>query len=576
MMIATALATYPARAYEVSFANDTSATVSIVRKIPISHNLDGIVANGDILFERESIPDKLEIGDINNLGKAKLSFQGGRLICFERDGSDVERESDKRFLTAQPGNMAELWRKKADGDEGAWKYWDKSNRLRLWFFNPNGAGTLFAEISLALFVLAILVLHRKVIRAILLAGAGITVAFLLATGSRGSLIALVASVIVASTAVLRDLKPKTIVICTLSAIAIVGVAIGCLGGDRFGKHLIAMDDGNMQRVRAWRAAPAMMAAAPAGWGEKPGYAYNEWFQAEKDTHVLDYLVNTHLTWMAGKGWAFSFFYSLGWALLFSLLLACRGRYCAASLAMWTLFFIANWFSTLGFFVSLWIIPAIFTIPAAIEMAKRFKAAKMRYLVAGLSSPAIALGVVWGAIAVGKADLAKMDVPVRNDGKAVYVGTGEPISYIVPDYWVLCRYRIGGMGRDIRAWCRAHKGEGSIAIVESIDELPPKTDRIVLVGRSCREFMSKARKSAKSKSIESLPKAKEIVFIAPNLTIRKLPEKLLKALRVRIYTGEFLAEVTGDLGLRRPWLEIVRGCELYLPNWVELATKGDGR
>ena len=178
------------------------------------------------------------------------------------------------------------------------------------------------------------------------------------------------------------------------------------------------------------------------------------------------------------------------------------------------------------------------------------------------------------IAMGNSDLAKMEVPVRNDGRAVHVGRGEPAAYVVPDFWVLCRYSYGGMGRDIRDWCRAHEGKGSIAVVDSVGNLPPKMDKLVLVGRSCSEYLKRMKMVSRDKSAATgFPLAKHLVFISPNLAIRKISEKLASTLRLKVFSGEFLAEVTGDAKFRRPWLNIVPGCELYLPDWLELAMSG---
>ena len=86
-------------------------------------------------------------------------------------------------------------------------------------------------------------------------------------------------------------------------------------------------------------------------------------------------------------------------------------------------------------------------------------------------------------------------------------------------------------------------------------------------------MAKMKKAAKDKiSFESFPRAKQTVFISPNLSIKKIGTKLARALHLKVYSGEFLAEVTGDLGTKVPWARIVPGCELYLPAWVELAMR----
>lgn len=582
LTICMCLAVNTVSAYEILFNVGTNRKASVVHKVPVLHNREGVLERGNILLlGSSSLSDKLWIRNINGLGTALFQFKDGRLERFFRETEDsAKKEKDERYLCESPENptqMADLWRKPSTGDTEAWDYWARSSRIRLWFFNPNAAGTLFAEIALVLASLALLIFRRKLICILLGCAAVVPVAFLVLTGSRGSFIALAVGglAIAVMYFVLRRVGWKVLAVAGFAVLSLFGALALGLGGKRFGKELVAVDSGNVQRLRAWGAAPAMMAAAPRGWGEKCGHAYNEWFQREEDTHVLSYLVNTHLTWMAKKGWVFSFFYVLGWSLLFLQFLAhINERWNVLAFGMWSLFFVANWFSTLGFFFSLWIIPVLCTVPAFVQWGRSAKRDWKVYVVLCLVAPLISFGTVWGMVAVGRAELAKMDVPVRHDGKAVYVGKGDPVAYVVPDYWVLCRYRYGGMGRDIRAWCKAHEGEGSIVVVDSIANLPTKIDRLVLIGRSCREYMGRMKIAVKNKSVATgLSVAKHLVFVSPNLTIRKLSRKLADALHLKVFTGEFLADVTGDTNFKSPWLNIIPKCELYLPNWLELAVKG---
>jgi len=577
LMVTAAFIANAAGAYVISFDTAVSCNRSLVHKIPISHNREGVVERGNVIERAATLPDNLKISSVNGLGAALFQFTNGCLTLFQRNGNEQTKAKDIAYLSANstsPLQLPELWRVMPNDANTGWKYWEKSSRLRLWFYNPNGAGALFAEIALVLFAIVVLIIKNNLLRVVLGGCAVASTILLLMTGSRGSLIALVASVIVVTMAyiIFRNVKVRETLAVSLIIVAASVFAVLAFSSNRFGRNLLSVDAGNVQRLRAWRSAPAMIAAAPNGWGDNCGQAYCEWFQEESDSHVLYYLVNTHLTWMAGKGWLFSGVYVFGWVLLFAMLLAnFRNRWSALALAMWTLFFIANWFSTLGQFASLWVIPSLCAIPAAVEWTRNFKSMKLRYAVACMAAALAAAGVVYGVISIGRADLAKAEISVRNDGNAVYVGTGEPIVYVVPDQWVLCRYEIGGMGRDIRAWCRSHAGEGTIAVVDSIDKLPPKPDRLVLVGRACLGYMSKMKKAAKDKkSFESFPRAKQTVFISPNLSIKKIGAKLAHALHLKVYTGEFLAEVAEDLGAKAPWAKIVPGCELYLPDWMDLA------
>ena len=422
--------------------------------------------------------------------------------------------------------------------------------------------------------LATLIFQKRAARILLAVASTIPLVFLLLTGSRGSLLALALGigVIAMSLMIIHKKGLRCFLIWGMIGVSLAATLIVGIGGERFYKNFVTGDAGNVQRFRAWRMAPAMMAAAPNGWGERSGYAYNEWFQDEDDTHVLLYLVNTHLTWMVARGRTFSILYICAWVALFlTLLMHVKNCWNAVALAAWTLFFSANCFSTLGHFVSLWVFPILCTIPAVVVWLKSMKVRKKYFLTVAIVSPLFALGIFSGIVTVGEKDLAKMEVPIRNDGNAVYVGSGEPVVYIVPDYWVLGRYERGSIGRDIRVWCKNHTNSGTIAVVTSIEKIPKTVERLVLVGRSCLEYISLLRTAVIDKSaLKDIPVAKSILFISPNLAMRKISKSLVGALHLKAYMGEFLAEVTGDLEDVRPWVQIVPECELYLPNWVEIA------
>ena len=566
-----------ASGYEVLFDASVNGKSSDVHKVPIAHNCEGVIERGNVLKRAGALPDRIDFSDFNGLGRAVLEFKEGRLVRFKRDSNSEAKEKDEEYLRSKPIQMVDLWRTRSFGTEEQWRYWDKSSRLRLWFFNPNGAGTFFAQIALVLLSIGVLIFRKPILRIVFACCSIIPFVFMLLTGSRGSLVALASGigVMVVSYMVFRKSELKRFAMMGMIGVAVVAALIFGFGGERFYKNFLSGDAGNAQRLRVWRAAPAMMVAAPNGWGDRCGYAYNEWFQAEDEAHVFQYLVNTHLTWMVGKGWTFSFFYILGWIfLLMTLLSQIRERWSAVALSSWVLFFVANWFSTLGHFGSLWVLPVFCTIPAVVVWLRGLKAKIKCFLVVGGASPLVAFCLMFGLISVGKADLAKIEVPVRKDGSVVYVGTGEPVAYVVPDFWVLCRHKYGGMGRDIRAWCKNHADGGAIAVVDSLEKLPKKMERLILVGCSCREYMSRVIAAGKDKStFKDLPVAKNLLFVSPNLTMGKISARLARALHLNAYIGEFLAEVTGDLARGCPWVKIVPACELYLPDWMELAMQG---
>ncbi|MBQ4200050.1 MAG: hypothetical protein II649_09215, partial [Kiritimatiellae bacterium] len=141
-------------------------------------------------------------------------------------------------------------------------------------------------------------------------------------------------------------------------------------------------------------------------------------------------------------------------------------------------------------------------------------------------------------------------------------------------WVLCRYEYGGMGRDVRTWCNENPDGGVLAIVDSVEDIPDNCGHLILVGRACRDYLRVLMKQAGNISKGKVPRPKCLTLISPNLSVAKLPEKMVESLGIRSFEGEFLAEVSGDAQKDVSWLEIVPECELYLPNWLNLALGND--
>ncbi len=68
----------------------------------------------------------------------------------------------------------------------------------------------------------------------------------------------------------------------------------------------------------------------------------------------------------------------------------------------------------------------------------------------------------------------------------------------------------------------------------------------------------------------MPKA--IVFPSPPLPPQAVPELLLKSVKVRLVIGEFAAAFFEEYRNPPPWVKVVPGAELYVPNWMRWAAK----
>ena len=215
--------------------------------------------------------------------EAALTFSGGRLKCFSRKSSDEQRKRDLRFILGDDKwsqvSLRRLWfrkkQRKTDGD-----YWGKGNvRMRLWFANPNGAGVLWAEVG-TLFLAGLLFLRSRKWKI----GCGIVLlmacVLLWMTESRGSFLAFcVGATLLIFSYLARYFSLKRMCV-TVGIVVLVGglIATGALG-ERFGKNLFAPGSDRQQRICTWSTAPALIAAAPDGWGVgASGHAYCDWFQ----------------------------------------------------------------------------------------------------------------------------------------------------------------------------------------------------------------------------------------------------------------------------------------------------------
>ena len=516
-----------------------------------------------------------------NAGAATLVFKDGHLSAFRRDGGDDnQRKKDIAALTTRPKKqpaLRQLWRRRTAEQEekakGAW--WRGGDRLRLGYFNPNAAGTLFAEFS-ALFAALALVLRRRVVRMACLAAAGVSLVALLMTGSRGSLVALALGTALAGCMYFgKKLLRWRGLACVLAVVAVAGLVLYVAGratDGRFGSALFSVDKGNVQRLRCWAAAPEMMAAAPSGWGEDPGRAYCDWFQGLEDNHRLYYLVNSHLTWMVQNGHLFRCAYVTVWLMLFVFFFAfARRKASQIAVAVWGTFAVALWFSTVGIFSTLWMLPAccgIFALAVGVLSVLRGGCQMRVRRVAACVAGCILVGgaVPFAVEAAGRAKLEKRAMPAYRDGSAVKLGRGEAKTAILNDATVLADGAIGSFGHELRTWLAGRPDVGAVLIADDPADLPPSVDCLVAAGKGASRYLKHRAAHLKS---GNYCHARKTVFLSPPFPPAAVPHVLQLGTDVRMVIGEFASRLDEGFARERPWLKIVPGCELYVPGWTAL-------
>lgn len=515
---------------------------------------------------------EVRCGNFLDTGPAVMMFKDGRLVSFGRPSSGRDKSDDLKLLTTSPfkkPSVTQLWRPRKDADDVAWKYWNQSGRLRLWYFNPNAAGTLFAELSLALFALCFL-FRKKTFRIAAGLGGAVFAGLLLYTHSRGSLLAfLVGFAVLAVPSVIRRFSLKG-VLGAVGVVAVVAILLAAgVFGERFGSEMFAVDEGNIQRLRCWAAAPRMMADAPGGWGENCGRAYCDWYQAVDDTHSLRWLVNSHLTWMVEYGSVFGYCYVFAWMAAAFLLWRCRrSRYASAAAAQWALLFVSLWFSTVGIFVSLWVLPVLLSIPVLIACgpgvvkgSSPVRSVSILFVIALVS-----ISLVEAMRFAGRrmSDGAKISVSRR--GGLTVLGDGPDELTILQDGYVLSNWRNGVFGREIRSFLENNAGV-RISVADGVADLPPFSRRLVLVGRSGVDFLRHYVANRDGSTV----RFEKLFFISPPFAPQAIPRRLLREAEVSAGYGEYAVALLPQSEDFPPWVTVVPGAELYVTNWLNMVS-----
>ena len=512
----------------------------------------GIVTNGQASV-RTKVSGKLR----------RYDFLHGHLINI----IDGEKIINPPVAPAVTNAVAAFWPNGRYSDARESLFFKFSNRFTWFYANPNKAGCLFAE--LALLTLLMVFVRRNAVR---IPGVLLTAALfvlILKTESRGSLLAFVVAAAIVFLFQLKhvSLKLKLSVMSLAAVAAIGGVCALGLGG----RFTTLFDQGNVVRMSFFRQLPAMMACSPEGWGS-PGCAaaaFGDWFQSRNGFLLVAGLVCGHVIKLVTYGWAMRFAYLALWlgALVCGFAQAWRGRspFC---LAMWTLFGLTAVFNATVCVWSLWILPLV---ALAFSMASLRAVRKRTLALAAVGVIVVAGGLTASVWFAGERAISGLEVRILGNAHRVHVRALHPRTWVWDDGFVLDGGFPGIRGKDIRSYyARNPKARGMI-LVDRFEELPteskPKENpygRLVLTGRTATQFLS----DYKAGKVPLLPK--EILFLSAPVHYRDIPPTLLSEVKVKMVVGEHLARALGDWKDRPKWVRVVKGCRLYIPNWIEEA------
>ena len=433
--------------------------------------------------------------------------------------------------------------------------WKDGSRLRLWFDNPNKAGLLFAEVALAALVL--LFLRRW--WWMCLGGLFSLGAFgcLVATSSRGGFLAFLCGLGFLSLARIKALLNWRRLLAVVAALALAAGWIAWSGqSERLAKNLFQEGQTETSRLLVWREVPRMIVDAPGGWGSgNSARAYIDWYQ-KKNNCLLKNMISGHLTFLVEAGWPLRLGYVAFWilALVLSLRQSLQGRSPVPG-AILTAFAVAACFNPVVHVPELLVLPLVAVV--AVVRCEMGPGAGRRLIMPGAVA-LIGTAVLVAATYVLAAKLGGESVPsIHRSGRAVILNGTSAETWVVDDDFVLHGGYWWMEGQEIRMHFRKNPQAAAVGWVRSVEDLPPSAKRIVLVGTAAGKYLGMTRR----------PTAEETIFLSPDCTWRAVPEEMAASGRVRFVVGGVAARRSEDYARAPNWVEVVRGAELYIPNWM---------
>lgn len=241
-------------------------------------------------------------------------------------------------------------------------------RLHLGLGNPNVAGALLAMALVSGLAFTLGGQSRggrlaATAAALALAG-GLGLALAM-TGSRGGLVALLVGIAVLLVAGARTAGDRA----RLAAAALLATCVFLLSPAGRRWQPPAEDGSAASRVRVFARVPAMVAAAPTGWGPgRSGEAYRQWFQVG-DTAIYRHVLSTHAVWLTERPWVAGWLYLFGWGVALVWVAPGRAPWTAGALACGVAFAVAGCFSHVGERAVAWAFPGAWLVAAGVARAR---------------------------------------------------------------------------------------------------------------------------------------------------------------------------------------------------------------
>ena len=500
------------------------------------------------------------------VGERTVLFRDGKLLYARASGREYDFKFDEEGPRGAP--MESLWpdAAKSPGRIRA-DIWG-SDRLRLWFDNPNCAAVLFAQVALAALAALLFLGAAWRVHAAVWFAAGFVA--LVQSSSRGGFIGFLGGAAVlgaagaARGAARRAFASRRVRAASALAAACMAAYVAFVAGGRFGSGIVSQDSVT-DRLALWREVPHMMADAPDGWGfGNSGRAYMEWYGDLPRSHTVRSLISTHLTWLVEMGNAGRVTYVFLWVLalaLFAESAAC-GR-SALPLAIGVAFFASAVFNHVGESPALWAAPALSL--AAYAAGRPWRRARSVCAWASVAVIAASLAVASGSLLCrpSAVDRRGGHFAVRRSGPAVIMNGGTPSTWVVDD--VCSGYALSGgyfTGREVRTFFSQVSDLMPLGVVRSVEDLPRDAEKVAVGGMSCADYI----RLWKAGGVARPPK--RLLLVSPPFPPSEVPGDLLAASEVKMVAGEFAARYWPRGEAKPPWVEIEKRAELYIPDWME--------
>jgi len=412
------------------------------------------------------------------------------------------------------------------------------------FGNPNKTAVLIGLLMMACWIFAFWKKHGFWFALVLFTGLGMC---LIHTYSRGGVVSVFAGMACLAAFAPRPWPWGRMAALLLSFVFLAGYSIWWDAGPRYVEGM--SDQSITHRLEIWKQTPRMMVDAPAGWGfGRSGYAYMQWYQSDAELTGYRTLVNSHLTWLVEGGWLFRVFYIMAWGSIFLLLWPKSGRpWRALPFALWIMWAVAMFFSSVGESPWLWIIPVL---ALAASLADRFTNSHWPCRKAWLLPPLAAAFFCLLVIAVS--DITPSDPPVRKKGDAILLGASEPaVWFLRPDASVLGEH----YGHELRDYAK----KIPCGVTASADDIS-HAGVLILSGK-----LPPALKSLQPR---------QILLLNPSNPTTELLNQILKSQAIKVCFGEFSHQERKTFWQQQaeahPSLHIeeIPGAGDFLPQWLQ--------